>query len=118
MIISELEKRPLRKNRYGKEAGLGRSQTFGVVNRRSLPADYSRMCWKRPYLYKLVLDFGRDFIKIPFNAVTLNQNYQCAPHRDKNNSGVSSIIAFGDFTGGSLQIHDGELEGIYSVKYR
>ena len=117
-IIEELERRPLLINRYRKNAGRGRSQTFGVVNRRSLPPDYSRLCWDRPQLYSLLLDFGTEFVKINFNSITLNQNYQCGAHRDKNNNGESALIAFGDFVGGELEILEGESMGVHNIKHR
>lgn len=120
VITTELERRQLANNRYRLSSGIGRSQTFGVVNRRyGLPNDYSGACFKRPYLYKLLLDFGRDFITTPFNAITINQSYQCKPHRDRNNHGVSTLVAFGEFSGGMLRIHDdGDLKGDHCVKNR
>ena len=35
-------------------------------------------------------------------SVQVNKNFQTAPHRDKANSGLSALIAFGSFTGGEL----------------
>lgn len=120
VIATELKRRHVASNRSRLSSGVGRSQTFGVVNRRCLPNDYSARCFKRPYLYKLLLDFGMGFITTPFNAITVNQNYQCGPHRDRGNSGVSTLVAFGDFDGGELRIHDDEsgLKGDHCVKNR
>ena len=115
-IIAELEQRPLQVNRYRKQAGRGQSQTFGVVKRRCLLPDYSTLCWKRPYLYHLLLNFGNVFIKINWNSITINQNYQCSPHKDKNNSGESVLVAFGDYEGGELSIFEGEKKGVHDVK--
>jgi hypothetical protein len=42
-IVEELQKRPLAVNKYRDKAGVGRSQTFGLVNRRCLPVDHSRL---------------------------------------------------------------------------
>lgn len=114
-IIKELQDRPLYINRYRLSSGEGRSQVFGVVNRRCLPADYSRWSWKRPYLYKLLLDFAQKYVSIPFTSITVNQSYPCAPHKDKNNVGDSFLIAFGDYYGGELKIHEGELEGDHNI---
>jgi hypothetical protein len=59
-IIKELERQPLAINEYRLKSGSGRSQAFGIVNRRNLPPDYSRNCWCRPYLYHLLLEFGKQ----------------------------------------------------------
>jgi len=116
-IIKELERRPIENNKYRKKAGEGRSQTFGVVNRRCLAPDYSRQCWLRPYLYKLLLDFAKKYVKIPCNAITVNQNYRALEHRDKGNEGESFLIAFGPYEGGELEIKEGSLKGLHNVKY-
>ena len=114
-LLQELRNRPLEMNKYRDVCGEGRSQAFGIVNRRCLPPDYSRQCWKRPYLYKLLLDFAKEYVTVPFNAITVNQNFKCQPHRDKNNQGNSFLIAFGDYTGGELEIHEGERKGLHNI---
>ena len=116
-IITELKRQSLPNNRHRLSAGVGRTQTFGVVNRRCCSSDYSTISIKRPYLYKLLLDFGEQFIDIEFNAITINQNYRCGIHRDSNNVGESVLVAFGDYTGGELEIHEGEKKGVHSVKH-
>lgn len=115
-IINELTRQPLPTNLYRNKAGPGRSQAFGVVSRRCLPPDYSRLCWQRPYLYKLLLDFGTKFVTIPYTSITLNQNYAASKHRDKGNVGLSYLVAFGTYTGGALTIHEGDLAGTHDVK--
>jgi hypothetical protein len=114
-IIQELERRPLEQNNYRKLSGEGRSQAFGVVNRRCLPPDASRQNWKRPYLYKLLLDFGNKYVDISFNAITINQNYRADKHYDKHNNGESWLVAFGSYTGGELLIHEGDLSGTHNI---
>ena len=114
-IIKELERQPIPINEYRLKSGAGRSQCFGVVNRRNLPPDYSRMCWLRPYLYKLLLDFGEKYVDISYNSITVNQNYKADPHRDKNNKGVSFLVAFGDYSGGELEILEGEKVGVHNI---
>ena len=117
-ILAELHRRPLPQNPYRLKAGAGQTQAFGLVNRRCLPPDYSRQCWKRPYLYKLLLDFGQKYVPIPFTSITLNQNYAAAPHRDKGNVGDSFLVAFGSFKGGELVIHETDLSGTHDICYR
>lgn len=117
-IIKELVRQPLQINKYRDKAGSGRSQAFGIVGRRCLPPDYSRLCWMRPYLYKLLLDYGKTYVDISWNSVTVNTNYQASPHRDKNNVGDSYLVAFGDFTGGELKIDEGELQGLHTIRHK
>ena len=114
-IIAELERKPLVENRYRNKSGVGRSQAFGVVNKRCMPPDYSRQNWLRPYLYKCLCDFAETYVDISWNAITLNQNYRAEKHRDKGNQGISYLVSFGDFTGGQLRIHEGELEGLHDI---
>jgi hypothetical protein len=117
-IIDELERRPLELNNYRVKTGSGRSQAFGIVGRRSAPPDYSRQCWLRPELYSHLLDFGETYVKdISWNAITLNQNFLCKPHYDKHNRGPSFLCAFGDYEGGELVIHEGDLSGNYDLRH-
>ena len=116
IIEEELERLPISLNKYRVSAGAGRSQAFGVVGRRGEPTDYSRQNWLRPYLYKLLLDFGAAHVPFPFTSITVNQNYKSLPHKDKGNIGDSFLIAFGDYTGGELEIHEGEMTGLYTIK--
>ena len=104
-IIQELETRPLHCNQYRKQAGSGRSQTFGLVNRRCLAPDYSRQCWMRPRLYQLLLEFAKKYVTIPWTSITVNQNYEAKKHKDRGNIGVSWLVAFGDYTGGELALY-------------
>lgn len=115
-ILEELEKRPLEVNKYRNISGEGRSQAFGLVGRRCLPPDYSRQCWKRPLLYKLLLEFGKKHVPFEFTSITVNDNYLASKHRDKGNSGDSFLVAFGSFTGGELKVHEGPLEGVHDIK--
>ena len=114
-IREELEKRPLLVNHYRDVAGEGRSQTFGIVNRRCLPYDYSRQNWVRPKLYHHLQEFARKYVDISYTSITVNQNYRCLPHRDKNNQGDSFLVAFGSYAGGNLVMHEGDLSGSHDI---
>jgi hypothetical protein len=118
LILDELRRRPIALNRYRNIAGDGRSQAFGVVGRRCLNPDYSRQCWLRPYLYKLLLDYGKKFVKIPWTSITVNDNYSAAPHRDRGNVGQSYLVGFGNYSGGELQMHEGDLSGAHDIRHR
>jgi len=115
-IREELNRLPIPINKYRLKSGTGRSQTFGVVNRRGQPTDYSRQCWLRPKLYGLLLEFAQKHVKVPFTSITVNQNYTAAPHYDKGNIGDSYLVAFGDYEGGELEIHEGPLKGLHDVR--
>jgi hypothetical protein len=117
-ILLELQRQPITMNQYRTRAGAGCSQTFGIVNRRSLAPDYSRQNWLRPYLYHLLLEFASKHVTIPFNSITVNYNYKAAKHRDKNNKGESYLVAFGDYVGGDLKILEGDLSGTHNICYR
>ena len=120
-LIKELEARPIPITRSRKSAGKGRSVVFGVVNRWIVPPDYSSMCWKRPTLYKLLLDFDHMHVcsrGIRWNSVTLNMNYRAALHRDRGNEGDSFVVAFGDFTGGALHALRGPLKGKHDITHQ
>ena len=118
-ILKELHRRPVPMNHERlRSGGNGRSTAFGIVVRRSMPPDYCRNCWKRPFLYKLLLDFANRYVHIPFNAITVNQNYKALPHYDKNNVGDSFLVAFGDYTGGNLIFHEGEKKGSYDIRHK
>ena len=103
-IISEL-------SRSRKTAGLGRSQTFGVVRtRKRTKFDYSAITRDRPLLYKLLLDFAKDHVSadIRWNAITVNDNYTCSRHKDKGNEGASLLVGFGNYIGGELMAEDAD----------
>ena len=117
-IIEELRNHPLPMNEYRTTAGSGRSQVFGIVGRRCLAPDYSRLCWLRPYLFKVLMDFAEKYVDISWNALTVNQGYKADKHRDKNNKGNSFLVAFGEYTGGSLLIHEGDLSGSHNIQYK
>lgn len=117
-LIKELQERPLPENKYRTTAGEGKSQAFGVVNRRSLPPDWSRQNWLRPKLFKLLKDFADLYVKIPYTSITVNQNYQAAKHRDKGNVGNSLLVAFGNYTGGELEILEGDFQGKHDIRHK
>ena len=117
-IIQELERQPLQTNAYRKKSGSGQSQAFGLVNRRCLPPDYSRLCWMRPKLYKLLLNFADKYVNIPYTSITVNQNYQADRHKDKGNIGKSFLIGFGSYEGGHLIMEEPEGDREYDIKYK
>ena len=48
----------------------------------------------------------------------VNMNYEAVPHIDRNNTGPSLVVAFGDYTGGELVTIDlSGNETPYNIKY-
>lgn len=94
-------------NKYRRKVGEGISQTQGIVSRRSLPPDISRITWLHPKLFKRIRDFAAKYVKIPYTSIQINDNFVCAPHKDSHNEGLSYIVAFGDFLDGELCIANG-----------
>ena len=117
-ILEELETRPLARNEYRTKAGSGRSQAFGLVNKRCVPVDWSRQCWRRPKLFFHLKEFADAYVTIPWTSITVNQDYQCDAHRDKGNEGLSFLVGFGDYQGGELQMMEGDLSGNHCVQHR
>lgn len=105
-IIAELERKPLEMNKYRKNSGEGRSQAFGFSRRQSYRPWITRHTYKRIELYKLLVEFAEKHSIHEWDAVVVNQNYETKPHKDVGNHGQSYICAFGEFTGGELQIYD------------
>ena len=106
---------PVEKTTYRKSiAPVARSQTYGLVQRRCLPPDLSRTSWKNPPLYKMLMDYAKKNVTVPFTSIQVNDNVVCAKHKDKGNVGLSYIVAFGDYTGGELNV-----EGtLYDIRYK
>jgi hypothetical protein len=118
-IERELKRQPLRISRSRKNTGPGgKTATFGVVRKRTSPPDYSRLCWWRPYLYGLLLEYAHKYISHDCNSMTINQLYQCMPHTDAGNIGPSTVVGFGNYTGGELYF-GGEPHGtLIDVRYK
>lgn len=108
LIVNELKANPLPINRYRNKSGPGRNQIFGVISHRSQPPDYSRICWTRPYLYKLLLDFGKAFVPFDITTIIVYQNFTASRHRNKATLGKTFIISTGDYKGGGLLLGDDE----------
>ena len=122
-ILLEIGRVPIKINRFRKSSGTGRSQTWGIVNRRcSHPHryDYSSICWQRPYLYHLLLLLGEHVCTHEWNSICVNMNYECKAHIDKHNvvGSLSTVVAFGDYAGGELELMNGSLKGVYDINLK
>jgi len=57
-------------------------------------------------------------VDISWTSITVNQSYKCLPHRDKGNYGDSFLVAFGEYQGGRLVIHEGDLSGSHDICWK
>ena len=102
MMENEL---PINKSRVN--SGIGRSQTIGKV-RQKFKSTFNDSAFTKanPDLKTLLFNIGKKYNPLGFTSVQVNQNYECLPHIDKNNHGLSMIFAVGDYDGGDLYIND------------
>jgi hypothetical protein len=109
------------KVQHGQDKVLGRyrnignqcdSSIFGVTKKMFCKKkDAFRLCQsnkKYPEIYQAILELGTLILPEDFeyNQICLNKNFKCNPHVDGNNLGESYIVAFGDYSGGDLQLYD------------
>ena len=92
--------------------GICRFYTFGMTRYRndSGRLQLSASSKKYPTIHEMIFKIGKKYCPHEFNAVHLNNNVTCPPHKDSRNQGVSTVISFGEYTGGKLvienEIHD------------
>lgn len=100
-----LEKTIIKKNWDRKNSGIGRTQVFGITNRRSLGRGPVNNNKKYPELYEALKKLGETIVPFEFEVIVINHNYITKPHIDKNNKGESLIMSFGEYEGGELVIN-------------
>ena len=117
-LIAHLTDHSIPMNKYRKGVGDGRSQTFGIVRKRSLAPDLARNSWNDPKLHYLLMLFARQHVPIEFTSIQVNDSLKCARHTDKHNVGESYIVGFGAYQGGALVLHlpDGQKE--FNIRHR
>ena len=113
-MLKYLKEHPVPKTKYRSKVGDGRSACFGLVGRRCLSPDLSRHTCNHVDMFRLLLEYARKYVPIPFTSIQVNQSYNCKPHYDLHNHGLSYIVAFGDYTGGRL-IVEGKR---FDIQYR
>ena len=103
-------------NKYDKVGFPCESQNFGMVIKRFCNNGNPAIKFdskfqeasnneKYPVVYnmlkKLIHEIDPNF---EYNSITLNHNFKCEPHYDKNNKTPSLIIGLGDYKGGELVV--------------
>jgi hypothetical protein len=102
-----LEKTPLKWNSKRKNSGAGYTQVFGIVDRRHRGKGQCKNNEIYDTVWAQLQKIGARFIPTVWNACQVNYNYKSHPHKDKNNHGDSTIVSFGDYTGGELCLETG-----------
>lgn len=116
-LIAHLTDKRIQVNKYRRSTGVGRSQCFGMVRKRSQAPDLSRQSWINPRLHYLLMKFALTHVTIPFTSVQVNDSYLCASHKDKHNAGLSYIVGFGSYTGGELVLKNPN-DTDYNIRHR
>lgn len=107
-LYNELKNITLRICYSRSNSGIGRTQAFGIINKRGKGPGPARNNTRHPKLYELLMSLGKN-MNLDFDGIQLNHNYQSEPHIDKNNLGESVIVSFGDYKGGELVIENVEV---------
>jgi hypothetical protein len=119
-LLEHLSKKNIQMNKYRRGVGIGRSQCFGMVRKRSLSPDLSRQSWLDPRLHYLLMKFA--LVNLPpdftFTSIQVNDSYMCEAHFDKHNRGNSYIVAFGSYTGGELVLKGADGDKDYNIRHR
>ena len=63
-----------------------------------------------PELYEKLVEFGKTYVPLDWNAIMFNYNFKTRPHTDPYNLGDSYIIGFGSYTEGELVIEGSEVD--------
>ena len=94
------------------------SVTFGYSKSRFIknaPLKLRKNNTKYPKVYKQLKYIASIFFPdFKFDAITLNHNLKCEPHKDGNNIGESYIVGFGNYTGGNLNVEGESID----IKYK
>lgn len=114
-LLNALKKKRIEVYSERYNSGKGRSLPFGILNRRNYGLGRSRNNKRYPEHFQEALKLA-DIIAsdIKWTTIMINDNYLALPHKDKNNDGESWIVAFGDYTGGELNV-----EGVkHDIRYK
>jgi hypothetical protein len=98
---------------HKKSTGYGQSEAFGFIRRRNRCPGPGRNNARYPELWKQLQVLG-SMMPLQYDAVQVNLNCTCNPHKDEGNEGLSLLVSGGDYTGGELVTSFGN----FSAKYR
>ena len=98
---------------FKKSTGYGHSAAFGFIRRRNRVPGPSKNNTRYPALWTELQALGA-MMPLQYDAVQVNFNCTCSPHRDEGNMGLSLLVSGGGYTGGELVTET----GTYSANYR
>jgi hypothetical protein len=101
------------KNNFKKSTGYGQSEAFGFIRRRNRVPGPCRNNKRYPELWKVLQELGAK-MPLSYDAVQVNFNCACNPHKDEGNLGLSLLTSGGSYTGGELHTEYGD----FAAKYR
>lgn len=88
-----------------------RAVSYGFIRKRFTGKyELSSASLKNPEIYKELLNLGHSICPFVFNAIHVNNNVTCPPHKDSKNQGKSLIVSFGDYEGCKLIINGKEYD--------
>jgi hypothetical protein len=68
-----------------------------------------------PILLKILIEYAKKHVDIPFKSIEVTRNIHCEEHLDKGNTELSYIVGFGEYPeGGGLWICGYS----YNIRYR
>ena len=97
---------------FKKSTGYGLSEAFGFIRKRNRCPGPSINNTKYPELWDKLKQLGA-LLPISYDAVQVNLNCICAPHRDLGNHGLSFLVSGGNYTGGELVTELGTFDAKY-----
>ena len=101
-VLDEI-KMPQGKQRHGFPKFKG--GLLGVSKERYIgKIGLSRMTRLNPAAWDFIKNWSYDNVPVEWNAIQVNKNLVCPPHKDKANVGKSFIISFGNYLGCNLVV--------------
>jgi hypothetical protein len=71
---------------------------------------------KKPEIYAKLVEIGEKICPFKFTTIHVNKNVVAPRHKDSLvNRSPSVIVSFGDYTGGELNILEGDLSGNHNI---
>ena len=80
---------------------------YRVIKVKGLYSGISSDSLKHPEIYNELVRLGQSVVcpGYDFNAIHLNHNLTCPPHKDDKNVGKSILVSIGDYTGSNLVVN-------------
>lgn len=86
-----------------------RGAVFGLVRPRFKYKGYLEPSYDSktfPKIHDELMRIGKIICPFEFTSIQVNNNLTCPPHKDSNNTGVSMLVSFGDYTGSNIVVNN------------